>query len=170
MEHSNSQTPDAAAFARVWSRVSAAGGGGGVQSPQVPQPSPPDTEEFLRRRIRAALTTSQTCAKLAYAGLFPPLLRTMAGEELYAARRLSTALFLRAGEKYFPRGECGALTFSDGREGMRQLYLRAQEEAEEFRQAAQQNRDPTLTQLLHTLGEESALHALRIQTALERWG
>lgn len=162
---------DSASFARVWNRVSAANGGSQIEVQPEGQAEPSSGQsEFLRQRIQAELVDYHTCARLVSGSFAGQLMRAIAGDELSQARRLSTADFLITGAWFFPVRESPSLPFQNWQDGMRAVFLRARQGAEEYHRAANQTGDPSLRELFSRMAEEENLHALRIRTALEHWG
>ncbi len=170
------QALDPQQFARVWGRVTEAGGDSRLQV--IPFARKQESlgkgsvchNRFLRQRVREELTDWRTCTWLASFGPGWQTMRSVAGDELCQAKRLSTASFLITGEQYFPRQQCQALRSPSWQEGMRTMFLRAKEAAELYRREADQTRDDSLRELFQSLSQEESLHALHIRRALERWG
>jgi hypothetical protein len=161
---------DTAAFARVWSRVNASNGTSQVEVKGESQPQAGDTATFLRENIRRALTQWRTCA--VWVGNHPaaPLLRQLAGEKAQSARKLSAALFLQTGERYFPSREVTPLEAHSWQEGLRQVYLSTVEAEGAYRRAALESRDSQQMAQWQSLAEEAQSQARRIQEALAHWG
>lgn len=173
MDHPQRQGADPASFARVWNRVSAANGGSQIEIQKPAEqgaPSAQGQEEFLHRRILAELADHRTCARLAGGSFGGQMIRAIAGDKLSQARRLSAACFLLTGKWFFPLREAAPLPFQNWQEGMRTVFLRAGQGAEEYHGAAEQAEDPSLRDLFRRLAEEERLHALRIQNTLAHWG
>ncbi len=173
MDHQQKQGTDPASFSRVWNRVSAANGGSQIEvrkSEDRPEAAPPGQEEFICQRIQAELVDYHTCARLVNNSFGGQIIRAIARDELSQARRLSTAGFLLTGAWFFPIREAAPLPFQNWQDGMRTVFLRAREAAEQYHSAGEKAEDPSLGDLFGRLAEEENLHALRIRTALEHWG
>lgn len=173
MDYQQRQGTDSASFARIWNRVSTANGGRQieVQKPEAHSESTSQRQDdFIPQRIRAELVDHHTCARLVNNSFSGQMMRAITEDELFQARRLSTANVLITGKWFFPIREATPLSFRNWHDGMRTAFLRARKAAEEYHCAAEKSDDPSPQELFNHLAEDENLHALRIRTALEHWG
>jgi rubrerythrin len=173
-------------FERVWRRVKG-GAEGGENIPPMPgkraaapcpeenMPVPPpdgdsDLIGTIRQSIENELHDSQRYRVLACHARQDAacgLLR-LAGEELRHAGRLSAALFLLTGNRYFPEQRETACSFSSRWEGLRLQYEREEADRQTYRSLAASMSDLVLRETFLELAEEEGDHARLLRAMIER--
>jgi hypothetical protein len=162
-------------FAQVWERVVEANGGQTQIQPLKPVENLCLGEgsrchvAFLQEEIWAALQDHHTLIRLAGYGPSSQLLRSMAGDKLRQAKRLSTAAFLISGQRYFPWDQVRHMGYGSWSAGMRLMFQRFQGSESRLRRAEGETRDHCLRELFREIAREESLHAVQIRTALEMW-
>lgn len=165
-QQQQNNTQETEAFARVWKRVSPDPDTSPIVCGEAPSPPAATAAPalgtasqswgpFLRSQIVWELTRWRT-----YQALSRSSARTgtgpLAATALRRAKRMTATLFLLTGVWYLPQNQATPRNWKTHREGYRLLFQGAQQAELRYRSAAQNNPDPVLTDLFHTLAAESA--------------
>ena len=124
-----------------------------------------DLQQFISGSLKA-WKEYQTLVRQAPGGA-GRLLNVLAGEKLRHAKRLSAALFLITGVRYWPAGRVRSYTPAPYRGALRERYLAEGRMQQAYRAAAQGCQDSSLRELYLELADECADHAQSIRSLLE---
>lgn len=125
----------------------------------------PALQEFIDGAL-SAWRAYQVLARRA-AGNAGRILSALAAEKRQAAKRLSTALFLITGLRYWPADQTMACAPASYRGALREHFLAEQRQEGSFCAAAEDCQDPCLCALYIDMADACASHAARLRALLE---